>query len=411
MTNEEVNLQPEGSSAKGNQDQSIRTQRQSADSQTMPQHSTASSATAQPVPPAAGVKKMGPMIATTKLDLDACRKVVSKLVSNKASEPASLTRDPDDLIHVPPDQPITRYKKASPCNVDWAQMSGTDRYRLCPQCQSFVYDFKGMELEEAESLVYKREEKKCSVFYRRSDGKFLAHDCRIGAARAKKRIISVAAVCLFMIGVIAVWMFAPHPAPVTTAVQRQASPAMNKKPAQTSGVASPIQLPKQVNGAPLASSPLLLFYIKPNPPAASKHDAHQTTAEPKGSPSSRLNQVPGSSRNQLPSSSVSNYPTLTPAQESQSTREQPHLLGARQDSTVMQTDRAAHSSTGSLTQQSQHIQDTQALQQPKQQPPQSPANMAYPTPHEIASPLPSAPRSDTAPSSKPPVVQYYGPSK
>ena len=48
--------------------------------------------------------------------------------------------------------PLNNVRVASPCSANWDEMYGTDRKRLCSQCDMNVYNLSAMTREEAESL-------------------------------------------------------------------------------------------------------------------------------------------------------------------------------------------------------------------------------------------------------------------
>jgi hypothetical protein len=76
---------------------------------------------------------------------------------------------------------------ASPCTVSWDSMQGDERVRFCGQCNLHVYNLSGMDREEAEALVSRREGRLCVRLLKRSDGTVLTQDCPVGlrALRAK----------------------------------------------------------------------------------------------------------------------------------------------------------------------------------------------------------------------------------
>jgi hypothetical protein len=66
---------------------------------------------------------------------------------------------------------------ASPCEVPWEQMSGTDQVRWCGQCRQKVYNLSAMSREEAVAFVEGHQGKVCVRFFRRKDGTILTADC------------------------------------------------------------------------------------------------------------------------------------------------------------------------------------------------------------------------------------------
>lgn len=156
------------------------------------------------------VNNINPIIKRTKIDLDACRSVVGKLIADKE---VRVQEHQNDLAAAPQKlpQPVESYRKATPCGSLWDQMSGTDQYRLCAGCHMFVYDFTGVDKEEADLSVFKREGKQNACFYRREDGRFLTSDCPIGVKRGRETALKLVAAVLFVGVIIAVLCLVPHP--------------------------------------------------------------------------------------------------------------------------------------------------------------------------------------------------------
>lgn len=82
---------------------------------------------------------------------------------------------------------------ASPCHVDWDEMTGDERVRHCRQCKLNVYDLSAMQHDEAEAFVRSREGRTCIRYYRRPDGTVLTRDCPVGLKAVKQRFVRAAA--------------------------------------------------------------------------------------------------------------------------------------------------------------------------------------------------------------------------
>lgn len=82
---------------------------------------------------------------------------------------------------------LDNLRVASPCTVDWEQMSGDDRVRACAQCQKKVYNLSELTREEAEALIVRTHGDLCGRYYQRKDGTVLLKDCEVGVARNRKR--------------------------------------------------------------------------------------------------------------------------------------------------------------------------------------------------------------------------------
>jgi len=88
---------------------------------------------------------------------------------------------------------------ASPCHVDWDEMSGDDRVRHCGHCKLNVYDLSAMQRDEAEAFISSREGRTCIRFYRRPDGTVLTRDCPVGLKAVKQRFVRAAAALAGMV--------------------------------------------------------------------------------------------------------------------------------------------------------------------------------------------------------------------
>ncbi len=102
--------------------------------------------------------------------------------------------------------PLNNIKVASPCSANWDEMYGTERKRLCGDCNMNVYNLSAMTRAEAESLIMNAEGRVCARFYRRTDGTVITKDCPVGWRAAKQRMRkiwgAVASVLLaFMAGI------------------------------------------------------------------------------------------------------------------------------------------------------------------------------------------------------------------
>jgi hypothetical protein len=77
---------------------------------------------------------------------------------------------------------------AAPCKADWNQMIGSERMRLCGECNLNVYNLSGMTRFEAESLIARNEGRLCVRFYRRRDGSIITQDCPVGLRAIQRRV-------------------------------------------------------------------------------------------------------------------------------------------------------------------------------------------------------------------------------
>lgn len=93
---------------------------------------------------------------------------------------------------------------ASPCDVSWEEMKGTDHVRFCGQCQKNVYNLSAMSRREADELIEQREGRMCIRLYKREDGTVLTEDCPVGLRAARRKVAllvgGVAAGVLLLVG-------------------------------------------------------------------------------------------------------------------------------------------------------------------------------------------------------------------
>ncbi len=95
-----------------------------------------------------------------------------------------------------------KYEIASPCDQEWAQMSGDDQCRFCSLCEKNVYNLSSMTDLEI-NLLLKTEENVCTRVFKRSDGTILTEDCPVGLKQVrsylKKKQFLAAGLCLLTI--------------------------------------------------------------------------------------------------------------------------------------------------------------------------------------------------------------------
>ncbi len=84
---------------------------------------------------------------------------------------------------------------ASPCNIGWENMEGTDKVRFCGSCQLNVYNTSQMSKREVVELLADGSAS-CLRIYRRADGTMLTEDCPVGLKKirnAARRVGQIAA--------------------------------------------------------------------------------------------------------------------------------------------------------------------------------------------------------------------------
>ncbi len=102
--------------------------------------------------------------------------------------------------------PLDQIRIASPCDVDWASMTGDERKRHCGECKLDVYDFGAMSRSEAEDVLAGAQGRLCARFARRPDGTVVTRDCgpvRRRIARRMRRLRAAAAAALAFVSTFA----------------------------------------------------------------------------------------------------------------------------------------------------------------------------------------------------------------
>src|SRR4051812_10110675 len=88
---------------------------------------------------------------------------------------------------------LSKHRIASPCKVNWGDMSGDEKKRYCGQCKLNVYNLSAMTSGEAESLLAKNNGRICTYFYQRFDGTVLTQDCPVGIRQVYRQKGAIAA--------------------------------------------------------------------------------------------------------------------------------------------------------------------------------------------------------------------------
>jgi hypothetical protein len=138
--------------------------------------------------------------------------------------------------------PIQADRQISSCPFSWTEEAGKQRLKHCDNCQAPIYRLDGMEIEEVEGIILRRENKDKFVLYGRPDGKFMTSDCPI-AHRRRVQILGLAAVvAVCIIVALAGFMLMPQtpapssiPAPTATTTEEAPAPtAVTPKAAASS---------------------------------------------------------------------------------------------------------------------------------------------------------------------------------
>ncbi len=90
---------------------------------------------------------------------------------------------------------------ASPCEVQWKDMDGSDQVRFCKSCKKNVFNISAMSTNDAVKLLTENtQERPCVKLYKRADGTLITDNCPVGLRKARERCLKVAAKILFFIG-------------------------------------------------------------------------------------------------------------------------------------------------------------------------------------------------------------------
>ena len=174
---------------------------------------------------------------------------------------------------------LERLEIATPCQADWAAMSGDERVRFCGLCRLNVYNLSGMSRAEGEALIQKTEGKVCIRMFKREDGTVLTSDCPLGKriVRGVKRTAKVAAAAIaafFGVAGIAAWALNKSETCATTTNPDRVRPVMGdmavpENPVPMMGAPKPIQTVPQMGGV---TPPKLMGKpsIAPNAPVVSE---------------------------------------------------------------------------------------------------------------------------------------------
>jgi len=87
--------------------------------------------------------------------------------------------------------PLKNLRIASPCPMNWDQMTGDNRARFCSLCNLHVYKIAELTRKQAVALISETEGRICGRIYRRSDGTVITRDCPIGLRAIRRRVARV----------------------------------------------------------------------------------------------------------------------------------------------------------------------------------------------------------------------------
>ncbi|MBS1956986.1 MAG: hypothetical protein JST89_22545 [Cyanobacteria bacterium SZAS-4] len=165
-------------------------------------------------------------VAKTMLDHRVLSSALEKSAEKKKIRAAELAleraNEPVKEFHQ-----VDSKKMATPCSFTWAERSG-DRVRACSKCHTQVYDFTGMELDEAEALIFKQESIKKATLFKRADGKFMTKNCPLQARRKRNLLLLFVVGALVVLSAVAVlFMMPPQQEPFDSKIV-ESSPSISK---------------------------------------------------------------------------------------------------------------------------------------------------------------------------------------
>ncbi len=161
------------------------------------------------VPAALGQSARTP-VAKTMLDHDMMAQAVSKSFVLKESRVKDIikekAKEPVKTI-----VPVDCEKKALTCKFTWAENDPRERFKHCTICQAAVYNFSGLEMPEAEVIIFQRENLKKFTLYKREDGKFMTRDCPRQVKKKRDQIIMIGGSVILIATILTMLAMMPPP--------------------------------------------------------------------------------------------------------------------------------------------------------------------------------------------------------
>ncbi|MBX9685278.1 MAG: hypothetical protein K2X27_01175 [Candidatus Obscuribacterales bacterium] len=181
-------------------------------------------------------------VAKTKIDYEAVTEVVIQTVSRKEVEVAEMMSNPD-TSPAKPFVPIEKFETATVCS---AKTNKKDRVGFCEKCKLRYYDFSGMELPQAEELIFKMEGIEKPKLFKRSDGKFLTRDCPVGRRKRLNKILAIGGGLFIIVFALVLFMINPRP--------QEPAPAANSSKEDNSSKGKNSETSKAATEAPKKGS-------------------------------------------------------------------------------------------------------------------------------------------------------------
>lgn len=149
-------------------------------------------------------------VAKTMLDHDMMAQAVSKSFVLKESRVKEIikekAKEPVKTI-----VPVDCEKKAMPCKFTWAENDPRERFKHCTVCQAAVYNFSGLEMPEAEVIIFQRENLKKFTLYKRDDGKFMTRDCPRQVKKKRDQLLLIAGSIMLVATILTFLAMMPPP--------------------------------------------------------------------------------------------------------------------------------------------------------------------------------------------------------
>ncbi|MCA8924476.1 MAG: hypothetical protein KDD82_21880 [Planctomycetes bacterium] len=107
---------------------------------------------------------------------------VGELCAAIAADLGPWARGERDPLREPVSLNLDEVRIASPCDVAWESMRGTERMRTCRRCDRAVFDLSALSEDEARALLAREGPSVCVQLFRRADGRVQTRDCLVGLA-------------------------------------------------------------------------------------------------------------------------------------------------------------------------------------------------------------------------------------
>ena len=149
-------------------------------------------------------------VPRTLLDISVLNDITATTGAKKVLKAAEEARERANEP-IKPFIAIETNKRALPCAWKWEGEESRDRFRYCDLCSAQVYNFAGMELPQAEALIFSRENRSEAPLYKRTDGKYMTSNCPLAMKKRNQIILLAFAGIFLVVSLLAVMMIMPKP--------------------------------------------------------------------------------------------------------------------------------------------------------------------------------------------------------